>query len=665
MKSKKPFLSRELIYNNLRRFWWIAALYTLGLFLVSPLVVLTNGSDTIPKSGYNIYFSDIYEGSAFFLFVVPVFIAIMVFRYMQNPKSMVLLHSMPYTRLRLYVNNIISGLILLLLPILLNSAFLSVIQIDNLGGTYFKEGIVLRYLYTSCLVGITLYIWTVFVGMFTGSSIAQTVFTYILNFLFAGLIAVIQYLLRGVLYGFTMNEEICTKALEISPLYQGVMLAQNSITQDNLFTKFLIIDIIISVILLVVGYYVYKYRNLESAGDVISGKYIKPLFKYGVTTCAMLAGAMYVKEIFSLDSLNIFIYLLFALIGYIIAEMLLKKSFKIWKSYKGFLAFSLVFIIVAIGVKMDMFGYEKYIPAVTQIKAASITGSPDFKNSTEKKPSYGILYQEENVKNVIAMHNKFIEDKNINLSSEEDRYNKRYFPISYELIDGRVIKREYYVSEDKYEELYNKIYDSAEYKISTNNIFDYEVSDIYSVRISNNLIRDDNYIVVADKNEIANLFEAVKNDIIDMTVKEAEQYRNVYRVEFIVKKKNDELKETISYRYGEQVIEDSAGMVRESFNINAENLVKFLEARGYKQALESADSVTRLRIFKYDENESTIITEKDKIAKVINYFMYTPIVKPTSSKEYYTEIEVVSESGASNYLSVEGSVMDEIMVLIK
>jgi len=195
MKSKKPFFSRELICNNIKRFWWIAVLYTLALFLVSPLIALTNGSDKIPKVGYNINFSTIYEGSLLFLFTVPVFIGVMVFRYMQNSKSMVALHAMPYTRLRLYINNIISGLILLLLPLLLNTAFLSIIKFGNLGGTYFRDGIILRYLWVSALTSITLYVWTIFIGMFTGSSIAQIIFTYISNFLLAGIAAVSQVLL--------------------------------------------------------------------------------------------------------------------------------------------------------------------------------------------------------------------------------------------------------------------------------------------------------------------------------------------------------------------------------------------------------------------------------------------------------------------------------------
>ena len=154
MKSKKPFFSRELVFNNLRRFWWVAVLFTLALFLVSPLITLTNGSETIPKSGYNIYFSDIFSGTVIFLVTIPVFIGVMMFRYMQNSKSMVNIHAMPYTRLRLYVNNIISGLILLLAPLLLNSAFLSIIQLGGFGGTYFKEGIVLNYLAVSALTSV-------------------------------------------------------------------------------------------------------------------------------------------------------------------------------------------------------------------------------------------------------------------------------------------------------------------------------------------------------------------------------------------------------------------------------------------------------------------------------------------------------------------------------
>ena len=70
MKSKKPFISRELIYNNLKRFWWICALYTLALFLVSPLITLTNGTDVIPERGYNINFWDIFSGTTLFLFTV-------------------------------------------------------------------------------------------------------------------------------------------------------------------------------------------------------------------------------------------------------------------------------------------------------------------------------------------------------------------------------------------------------------------------------------------------------------------------------------------------------------------------------------------------------------------------------------------------------------------
>jgi len=648
MKSKKPFFSRELIYNNVKRFWWISVLFILALFLVSPLVTLTNGSDTIPKSGYNINFQDIFTGTIVFLFTVPVFIGVMVFRYMQNPKSMVALHAMPYTRLRLYVNNIISGLILLIVPILLNAAFLSVIHLGNLGGTYFKEGIVLRYLGTSLLTSISLYFWTVFVGMFTGSSIAQIIFTYILNFLFAGLAMVSQYLLSGVLYGFVMNEEFCLNCLHISPLAQIMFLLDSS--PEWGLGYFLIIDIIICVIALVAGYVVYKYRNLENAGDVVSGKYVKPLFKYGVTTCVMLVGALYVREIFSIDRLNIFIYILFALIGYVVAEMLIRKSFKIWDSYKGFLIFSVVFIIISLGINADLFGYENYVPELVGVKSASISSSnPNFKESTIENPGYGILYDKANIEKVINLHSAIVEDKNINLT---EKVYTDMVHISYELLDGRVVKRAYEFEMGKYTDLINKVKDSKEYIVSTDEIFDYEASDIYSMRISNALLRGDNYIGIADKAEIEKLFEAMKKDIINTTTDEKTQYKNIYRIELTLKQKQDSKADVVTYetRNYEEKVPEGAIFMYEYFNINAENVNNYMVDNGYKDVLINNDDITSIALhyYKNDNHERKLITSAEKIDEIMGH-LYFSVNDPYYKYEDYVEIEINFGNGDSRW----------------
>ena len=659
MKSKKPFFSRELIYNNMKRFWWVGVLYTLVLFLVSPLIALTNGSDTIPRSGYNVSFITIFEGTIIFLFTVPVFIGIMVFRYMQNSRAMVTIHAMPYTRLRLYVNNIISGLILLLAPILLNSAFLSIIQLGGFGGTYFKEGIVLKYLAVSTLTSVTLYVWTIFVGMFTGSSIAQIIFTYILNFLLAGIVAVGQFLLSGVLYGFVMNEDICLDFLHISPLAQVMFLSSSS--PEPGIIHFLIIDVIIAIVMLVAGYFVYKYRNLETAGDVISGKYVKPIFKYGVTTCVMLVGALYVREIASMDSVNIFIYLLFALIGYIVAEMLLRKSFKIWDSYKGFIYFGLVFAIIFFGIKADLFGYENYIPDIAGIKCAALNANAQFDTSTPEEPEYGILYNKDNIGNIVNLHEALIKDKNINLT---DNMYTDAISISYEMNDGRIIKRAYSFEEGRYDELIEKIKDSEEYIRATNRIFDYNVDDIYSARISNMVLGDEVYVSIDNKEEIKELFEAMKLDIINEKTIDKKEFRDIYMVELTVKQKEDDDVKVVEQTYSNViVVGKDATFISETFNKNADNINEFIKRKGYDKSLKNTERVISIKL-NYNDGRvnSNVITEKDKIEEVIN-LLYS-FSNGYDRRKDYISLEI-SLNNNSNWINLNKEKAMEIIELFE
>ena len=66
------------------------------------------------------------------------------------------------------------------------------------------------------------------------------------------------------------------KFLQISPLAQ-IWMFDGGIRPDEL-NYFIIADAIICIVGLIAGYFIYKYRNLETAGDVISGKYVKPIF---------------------------------------------------------------------------------------------------------------------------------------------------------------------------------------------------------------------------------------------------------------------------------------------------------------------------------------------------------------------------------------------------
>lgn len=487
--------NKALILNNIKRFWWVSLLYTIGLFLLSPVLVLSRESGLIE-------FETIFDGTIFFLFIVPVFLAVMVFRYMQNSKSMVTIHAMPYNRLDLYINNVISGLILLIVPILLNTALLSYLQLLPKEGILFEQGIVMDYLWISLLVSITLYAITVAVGMVTGSSIAQIIFTYIINFLPAGIVVILNYLLDGIIYGFSgISEDVINNLGKISPIVQTLFLRNQGKVSD-----FLIPDIVLIIAVLVIGYFLYKYRNLENAGEVISGKFIKPIFKYGVTVCVMLVGTLYVKGIFEVDKPDLIIYLLFALLGYAIAEMLLRKSFKILNSYKGFVGFIGVFAIVVACINFDLLGYESYVPGVDDVECFTF-GSTWQLEAYRQGAKTEVLAGKENIEKVVELNQDIIKNKNANV-------NKRgYMSITYLLKNGKIVSRTYRLDNKAYREKVEEIMLSEEYKKSQVELFKRNIEEIDNIKVSNYVFSDCS-VAVTTKEEIEQLVSAMKQDIL-------------------------------------------------------------------------------------------------------------------------------------------------------
>ena len=87
----------------------------------------------------------------------------------------------------------------------------------------------------------------------------------------------------------------------------------------------------LTIILYGVSLYLYKKRKTESASEAIAFSKLRTIFKYGVTFCTMLFGGVY----FSAVQSNSFIWMIFgyiigAIIGYYIAEMVLQKTWRVF-----------------------------------------------------------------------------------------------------------------------------------------------------------------------------------------------------------------------------------------------------------------------------------------------------------------------------------------------
>lgn len=629
--------NKALICNNLKRFWWVSLLYTIGLFLLSPLLVLTNmGNEYVTT----IEFDNIFDGTICFLFIVPVFLAVIVFRYMQNSKSMVTVHAMPYNRLDLYVNNIISGLILLVVPILLNTALLSYIELFVTNGILFETGIIMKYLWISLLVSITLFSITVAVGMVTGSSIAQIIFTYIINFLPAGIIVILNFLLNGIIYGFTgVSEEGVVELAKLSPIVQTIFLR----SRDSL-NEFLIPDIVLVVLALVIGYFIYKYRNLEDAGEVISGKFVKPIFKYGVTICVMLVGVIYVKGIFEIENPNFLVYILFALLGYVAAEMLLRKSFKILNSYKGFVGFVGAFAIVVACVHFDIFGYESFVPKAQDIECFTLGSSKSnidiYRYNGDKT---GVLTSDENIERIVNL------SKDIVANKEKNMKENGLISVNYLLNNGRVVSRAYRVNELKYKDKLQEIRQSSEYKLSKVELFKRKIEEVDSIRISNNMFGSKT-ATITNRAEISELVDAIKKDVL------SDNYGNIYDYTYEYERYGDDGVYLVSIMYKNVNSRDVEYYTTETLHFNKKcvNLYNFIESKAQEVQVK-AEEIERIEIHDNNGEIVKVIQDRAEIEKAltdIKTFNVANIVGNVEDVTYEGIIEVKFTDGTVDWVEL-------------
>ena len=518
MKSKKSFFSKAIIVNNLMRFWWSFALTGFILFLLVPLQILNVDVEYFIEKGRKIYLTgDYLVLTNLISCVFPVIVATLVFRYLQTSKSVTAMHSMPYTRLRLYVNNVLSGLIMVLIPFIINLVVILWLKGLTQFGNIMELQEIWKYFGISTMISITVYAISVMVGMFTGSSIAQMVFTYILNFLPLAIIGGSYLLLYGLFYGLK-EIDVSSEVLRFMPMTQVIRSNWKDIN------ILIWINSIITVVALVIGYFVYKFRNLERAGDVISNGVLKPIFKYGVTTCVMAVGVIYIKFILEIPSPNVLVYILFAAIGYAIAQMLLIKSFKILKYYKGFLGYTAVIIVLLIAIHFDVIGFEKRVPEIAEVDAVVLgyynnIKEVDFDDLLENRNAE-ILRTQDNIKTIIDIHQDIVNTQ----KNSDEIYGG--FNIGYKLKNGKFIERAYPINvHEEYEEKIKNVYNSVEYKIQSYDIFSYDEERLKEIVVNNH----HDYFEIP-KEEEKELLKLIKNRILEPSYEEGRDFYDMYEI---------------------------------------------------------------------------------------------------------------------------------------
>lgn len=452
MKSKISCFNRTIFKKNFTLYWplWIG--YLLLLLAIVPLNLFQymHISENQAEEQYSALRNVFYAAtSPTLLFVFSTAAVLCVFSYLYHAKNTNGIHGFPVTRQELFVTNAFSAFIFLVIPELIS--FVAGVFVGLSNGVTRIE--ILLYLFLFQL-GMTFFYTASAsaIAMLTGNMIAMPVYCLIANYLYVIVREVLEELIIYMTYGLVdlWGTDI---SYMLSPLYYLEYCVSAETKYNDVLEQ---IDAITvsgggaiavyagaGVLLFVIAYRLYRRRQLETAGDIISVKAMKPVFRIGLGVCGGTAVGYLLSDLLHFDTerystARFSILLCFVIsgifIGFFVAEMLMQKSFRVFRKQiiaEAVVSAGAVGIFLA-AVNADAFGLEHRIPASEEIAEAWVDCD------------YPIQYKEEELAELLAVHSQILEEKEGNIAeTAKNDVVCRNAVIKYVLTDGSILVRKY------------------------------------------------------------------------------------------------------------------------------------------------------------------------------------------------------------------------------
>lgn len=454
MKSKISCFNRTIFKKNLTHFWPLWLAYAGYMIIILPASIWQRMSITYVDDYYNVTSRQLSNisyvlGNALKPFGVFLFAgaAVMaVFSYLYSPRNANMIHSLPVNRKELFITNFLSEFIFMVIPEVI--AFIAAVFVC-LG--YQITSIEYLFLWLIYIIGMTFFALALatFVAMLTGQLLAVPVYFFIANYLFVGCLNIVSSLINNICYGI-VSAWNPGKACILSPIYYlnnnlrctrvyneaGDQIVGIGITGGRL----ILIYSLAAIVILILAYQLYRKRQIETAGDLISISYVKPVFRWGVGLCTSFLVSVSVIGIFMQDtmvkcSFTVLVIgvILIGFLAFFAAEMLLQKNFKVFKKKRliEWAAMMLVSVAILGFFKLDVFGIEGKVPAVEEIEKCYIS------------LDYPVCMKEERVAEVTELHRQMIEEKDVVLDYISESGKCFYAEIRYTLKDGSTLERCY------------------------------------------------------------------------------------------------------------------------------------------------------------------------------------------------------------------------------
>ena len=469
MKSKISFFNAGLFKSTLRRFWPLWFIHFGGWFLFMPVLTLFN---SMGQNRSEDFLFDIVHSAVFASPIVSCLMAIItamaVFSFMYNSRSTGLIASLPLRRETVFGSVWLGGVAAVICANLVIALLSFVFSLGAVSDTAFAFKAVMIWFGVYSMQFLLFFGIATITAVMTGSIVVLPVLFFIFNF-FA---VIMEYIVRMhfscLIWGMA-NFSFDSVLDFLSPVVYmlgnfrlGINYDYNQLSDVRTLVAVTYTHWTATVIYCAAGLLfsaaallIYRKRRMESAGDVVAVRCLKPVFKYGVTACSALCGGMLLYTllyaIFNNPSLSVVIMIpsliIFALVGYFGARMLLEKSLHVFHDgWVGILVVCCLCAVFTLGCDLDVFGIGRYVPDEDSIEYISYSTTGNG----------GEVRSREGISEFRALHESIIKDMDRYKSLDLNYENSEYICFRYTLKSGQLITRQYDIltGDENYEKCY-------------------------------------------------------------------------------------------------------------------------------------------------------------------------------------------------------------------
>ena len=454
MKSKKSFFNKTIFKKNVALYWPLWGGYTVILFCMQPLSIWMYNYNASFRTGYDMMqrVRDLIsalsmEGYIALIAFFAIFFGMALYSYLYNSKSANMIHSLPVDRTQLFGTNVLSGLVFLIVPQVF-AAILSAIVCLAYGITRVHYlGIWLLMAMGTSIVAFAI---ITFCAMFTGILVALPVYVIIVNLLSHWVYYIIYVVVTTFGYGVNNIGAMGSKIAELtSPFFcfMGYVGIYRDYDMNGELrglgvqgVGILCIYLVVALILYALAYIVYQKRKIESAGDLITIGWVKPVFRFGAGLSGGIFLGLLLRELLCSIGLGcplpvaVILMLVMGAIAYFAADMLIHKSFHVFKkkNWIGCGAFSIALLITFFGLYGLSNYHETYIPEKEEVLSATIN------------MGYEVQLNDEDAEIIMDIHEKILEQRKYAENYRANGgYKYEYVSICYYIKDKEWLRRSY------------------------------------------------------------------------------------------------------------------------------------------------------------------------------------------------------------------------------